>query len=262
MACCCRSIASEVARRLLELVGWLAGRLRLRRMRSFESSYFQLRRWHALLGEVGPGVAELPASLSNIKLAVSGRPALCNRQLTPALMPACAAATVAAKLLRWAVRTWLEMSSGTRQRRKELQRRMQEADSYLEWADAAQEVGCLPEQGRMLFLAAPSSWSPGPQACCDGWPLSARHLPAAARSWTPCATPVHHRGDSWRSASMTAACCRSAQPRGVSIAPACRACTAPTAWGSRVAFHERPAPGLRGSWLRRRAGQFTHLAST
>jgi hypothetical protein len=46
---------------LLQLVGWLAGRLRLRRLRGFESAYFPLRRWHVLLGEAGQASAELPA---------------------------------------------------------------------------------------------------------------------------------------------------------------------------------------------------------
>lgn len=42
-----RSLAYELAHRLRELVGWLAGRLRLRRLAAFERRYFQVRRWHA-----------------------------------------------------------------------------------------------------------------------------------------------------------------------------------------------------------------------
>lgn len=48
----CRHIAAEVARRLLELAGWLAGRVPHRgRLRGFERAYFPLRRWHVALGE-------------------------------------------------------------------------------------------------------------------------------------------------------------------------------------------------------------------
>lgn len=48
----CRAIAAELARRALELAGWLFGRLDPRRLRGFERAYFPLRRWHALLGEL------------------------------------------------------------------------------------------------------------------------------------------------------------------------------------------------------------------
>ena len=47
----CRSILAELARRLLELAGWLAGRVEGRRLRRFERAYFPLRRWHLGLGE-------------------------------------------------------------------------------------------------------------------------------------------------------------------------------------------------------------------
>ncbi len=48
---CCRSLAAELARRLLELVGWLAGKVESRRLRAFQRAYFPLRRWHIALGE-------------------------------------------------------------------------------------------------------------------------------------------------------------------------------------------------------------------
>ena len=48
-----RSILAELARRLLELAGWLSGRVEDRRLRRFERAYFTLRRWHLGLGEAG-----------------------------------------------------------------------------------------------------------------------------------------------------------------------------------------------------------------
>lgn len=47
---CRRAIAAELARRLMELVGWLSGRVSERRLRGFERAYFALRRWHVLVG--------------------------------------------------------------------------------------------------------------------------------------------------------------------------------------------------------------------
>ena len=41
-----RSLASEIARRLKDLIGWSFGRLHLRRFAPFERHYFLLRRWH------------------------------------------------------------------------------------------------------------------------------------------------------------------------------------------------------------------------
>ena len=41
-----RSLASELARRLLLLAGWLSGRVEHRRLRGFDRRYFVLRRWH------------------------------------------------------------------------------------------------------------------------------------------------------------------------------------------------------------------------
>lgn len=61
--------------------------------------------------------------------------------LPPPTWPA--AALVAAKAVQWAARRWLEHVSGARLRRKQLQGRMQLAEGYEEWAEAAQEVaGC------------------------------------------------------------------------------------------------------------------------
>ncbi|KAL4441473.1 hypothetical protein ABPG77_001977 [Micractinium sp. CCAP 211/92] len=95
-----KHIAAEVARRLLELAGWLAGRVPHRgRLRGFERAYFPLRRWHVALGAV-----------------------------------------LAAKAVQWAAQWWAECSSGVRARRKQLQRRMQAAGSYEEWAEAAEEL--------------------------------------------------------------------------------------------------------------------------
>jgi hypothetical protein len=94
-----RAVASELARRLFELVGWLSGRVSERRLRGFERAYFALRRWHVLAG-----------------------------------------ALLAGKLMQWASRRWTEYASGARQRRKELQARMDSATSYKEWAQAATEV--------------------------------------------------------------------------------------------------------------------------
>ncbi|KAI3427004.1 hypothetical protein D9Q98_006948 [Chlorella vulgaris] len=97
-----KSIAAEVVRRLLELAGWLFGKLSPRRLRGFERAYFPLRRWHVVL-----------------------------------------AALVAAKAVQWAARRWLEHVSGARLRRKQLQGRMQLAEGYEEWAEAAQELDAL-----------------------------------------------------------------------------------------------------------------------
>lgn len=41
-----RSLASELLRKLNDLVGWLYGRLLLRRLRGFDRRYFPVRRWH------------------------------------------------------------------------------------------------------------------------------------------------------------------------------------------------------------------------
>lgn len=51
-----------------------------------------------------------------------------------------AGALLAGKLAQWVARRWTEYASGVRQRRKELQARMDSATSYKEWAQAAQEV--------------------------------------------------------------------------------------------------------------------------
>lgn len=60
------------------------------------------------------------------------------RPLSPPPPPA--GAVVAAKAAQWAARWWAECCSGVRARRKQLQRRLQAAGSYEEWAEAAEEV--------------------------------------------------------------------------------------------------------------------------
>ena len=47
-----RSLAYDLLRRFERLLGWLFGRLRLRRFEQFERRYFLLRRWHAALAVV------------------------------------------------------------------------------------------------------------------------------------------------------------------------------------------------------------------
>jgi hypothetical protein len=47
-----RSLALELLHRLNELVGWLYGRVRLRRLRCFERRYFLVRRWHGAAAAV------------------------------------------------------------------------------------------------------------------------------------------------------------------------------------------------------------------
>jgi len=52
-----RSLAYDVLRRLKDLIGWLFGRMPIRRFAGFEHRYFLLRRWHA---------AALAAGIANI----------------------------------------------------------------------------------------------------------------------------------------------------------------------------------------------------
>ncbi|PSC75941.1 Triacylglycerol lipase SDP1 isoform A [Micractinium conductrix] len=102
-----RSLAAELARRLMALAGWLHGRLQHPRLRRVQLVFeraagWPLRRWHLAL-----------------------------------------AALVAGKAALWAGRWWAECSSGLRQRRRAAQRRMAAAGSYDEWAEAAQELESL-----------------------------------------------------------------------------------------------------------------------
>lgn len=60
-----RQLAASLLRALLQLVGWLSGHVRHRRLRGFERRYFEPRRWHVALGErwpaasVGQGLQQL-----------------------------------------------------------------------------------------------------------------------------------------------------------------------------------------------------------
>lgn len=45
-----KSIAAEILRRILELFGWLFGKVDYKGLRGFERAYFSLRRWHVALG--------------------------------------------------------------------------------------------------------------------------------------------------------------------------------------------------------------------
>ena len=76
------------------------------------------------------------------------------------LLAASAAGLLAARALHWALRRWVEHRSGARQHRKALQRRVQAADSYPEWAEAAMEV-------RLALMEAPACAPACTPAACS-----------------------------------------------------------------------------------------------
>lgn len=94
------SLASELARRLLELVGWLSGRAEptprlrfwLQRRRLVTPLLAGLRRWHVAAG-----------------------------------------ALVLIQGIRWAAAAWRDAASGKAAQRRELRRRMRTAESEGEW---------------------------------------------------------------------------------------------------------------------------------
>jgi hypothetical protein len=153
----CRSIAAETARRLVDLAGWLFGRVEHRRSwwTAFERSCFPVRRWHLALGERGwlrVGVCWLGRAgqgwakrhwLGGLLLThtLTASPLLCLPLPCPhhTRSPA-AAALFACNAAQWAARRWVEHISGARQRRKQLQQQLRDAGSHAEWAAAADEV--------------------------------------------------------------------------------------------------------------------------
>jgi len=68
----------------------------------------------------------------------------CHLPASPAAVPTLShhatGTLLAGKLVQWAARRWTEYASGARQRRKQLQARMDSATSYKAWAQAAQEA--------------------------------------------------------------------------------------------------------------------------
>ena len=92
-----RSLAAEIVRRLLELSGWLFGRVDARRLRAFERAYFRVRRWHVALGETAsqpaarapalPAVAVTPRSLRRSGLTVGWWwPIVCRSPPNPGMV--------------------------------------------------------------------------------------------------------------------------------------------------------------------------------
>lgn len=69
-----RSLGYELLRRLNDLVGWLYGRVQLRRLRGFDRRYFTLRRWHLTLAALA-GVRTLHVLLRRWADQTSGRAA-------------------------------------------------------------------------------------------------------------------------------------------------------------------------------------------